>query len=70
MEAKTDIGLKLTKVVEAVMGTAQSVRTATRQGTNGEYYGVLLWCECSRNTGYYSGAFIPYKHQSNKMAFQ
>ena len=39
--SSTDIGLKLTKVVEAVMGTAQSVRTATRQGTNGEYYGVL-----------------------------
>ena len=39
--SSTDIGLKLAKVVEAVMGTAQSGRTATRQGTNGEYYGVL-----------------------------
>ena len=39
--SSTDIGLKLAKVVEAVMGTAQSGRTATRQGANGEYYGVL-----------------------------
>ena len=39
--SSTDIGLKLAKVVESVMGTAQSGRTATRQGTNGEYYGVL-----------------------------
>ena len=34
--SSTDIGLKLAKVVEAVMGTAQSGRTATRQGTNGD----------------------------------
>ena len=28
------------------------------------------WGKCGRNTGYYSGAFIPYQHKSNKMAFQ
>lgn len=39
--SSTDIGLKLAKVVESVMETAQSGRTATRQGTNGEHYGVL-----------------------------
>lgn len=39
--SSTDIGLKLAKVVESVMGTAQNGRTATRRGTNGEYYGVL-----------------------------
>lgn len=36
-----DIGLKLAKVVEEVVGTKQSGRTATRRGSNGEYYGVL-----------------------------
>lgn len=35
------IGLKLAKVVEEVIGTNQSGRTATRRGSNGEYYGVL-----------------------------
>ena len=39
--SSTDIGLKLAKVVESVMGTAQNGRTAIRRGTNGEYYGVL-----------------------------
>ena len=39
--SSTDIGLKLAKVVETVMGTKQKARTATRKGTNGEYYGVL-----------------------------
>ena len=39
--SSTDIGLKLAKVVETVMGTSQNGRTATRQGTNGEYYSVL-----------------------------
>jgi N-acetylmuramoyl-L-alanine amidase len=39
--SSTDIGLKLAKVVESVMGIAQSGRNATRQGTNGECYGVL-----------------------------
>lgn len=33
-----DIGLKLAKVVEEVVGTKQSGRTATRRGSNGEYY--------------------------------
>lgn len=36
-----DIGLKLAKVVEEVIETKQSGRTATRRGSNGEYYGVL-----------------------------
>lgn len=36
-----DSGLKLAKVAKSVMETAQGGRTATRQGTNGEYYGVL-----------------------------
>lgn len=36
-----DIGLKLAKVVEEVVGTKQSGRTATRRSSNGEYYGVL-----------------------------
>ena len=43
------------------------------RNTSGDKWRIL-WCaswrECSRNTGYYSGAFIPYKYQSNKMAFQ
>ena len=39
--SSTDIGLKLAKAVESVMGIAQSGRNATRQGTNGECYGVL-----------------------------
>ena len=39
--SSTDIGLKLVKTVEKVMGTAQSGRTATRRGDHGEYYGVL-----------------------------
>ena len=39
--SSTDIGLKLAKVVEDVMGTSQKGRTATRRGSNGEYYGVL-----------------------------
>lgn len=34
----------------------------------------ILWCasrsKCSRNTGDYSGAFVPYQQQNNKMAFQ
>lgn len=37
----TDIGLKLAKVVQATLGTSQPAKTATRQGTSGEYYGVL-----------------------------
>ena len=37
----TDIGLKIAKVVETVMGTKQQARTATRKGSRGEYYGVL-----------------------------
>ena len=68
--SSTDIGLKLAKVVESVMGIAQSGRNATRQGTNGECYGVLRGANAVGNTGYYSGAFIPYQHKSNKMAFQ
>ncbi len=43
--ADKNLGLKLAKVVESVMGTAQSGRTATRQGTNGEYYSVLRGCK-------------------------
>lgn len=39
--SSTDIGLKLVKTVEKVMGTVQNGRTATRRGNNGEYYGVL-----------------------------
>ena len=39
--SSTDIGLKLAKEIQRVMGTSQDARTATRQGTNGEYYGVL-----------------------------
>lgn len=39
--SSTDIGLKLVKTVEKVMGTVQGGRTATRRGDNGEYYGVL-----------------------------
>ncbi len=37
----TEIGLDLAKVVQTTMRTSQSARTATRQGTNGEFYGVL-----------------------------
>ena len=43
------------------------------RNTSGDKRRILWctsWCECSRNTGYYSGAFVSYKHQSNKMAFQ
>lgn len=36
-----DIGLKLAKLVQEVVGTKQTGRTATRRGNNGEYYGVL-----------------------------
>jgi len=39
--SSTDIGLKLAKAVQRVMGTNQEARTATRQGANGEYYGAL-----------------------------
>jgi len=39
--SSTDIGLKLAKEIQCVMGTNQDARTATRQGSNGEYYGVL-----------------------------
>lgn len=37
----TTLGLKLANVVAKTMGTTQPARTATRQGTSGEYYGVL-----------------------------
>ena len=37
----TDIGLKLAKIVQSTLGTTQAAKTATRQGTSGEYYGVL-----------------------------
>ncbi|WP_052447298.1 N-acetylmuramoyl-L-alanine amidase [Clostridium polynesiense] len=36
-----DIGLKLAKVVEKVIGTKQPGKIANRRGNNGEYYGVL-----------------------------
>lgn len=39
--SSTDIGLKLAKEIQRVMGTGQEARTSTRQGANGEYYGVL-----------------------------
>ncbi|MDD2965574.1 MAG: N-acetylmuramoyl-L-alanine amidase [Bacteroidales bacterium] len=37
----TALGLKLATIVAKTIGTSQPARTATRQGTNGEYYGVL-----------------------------
>lgn len=37
----SDLGTKLAKVVERVMGTRQPGRISTRRGSNGEYYGVL-----------------------------
>lgn len=37
----TVIGKKLADCVCSVMGTAQKGRTATRQGSNGDYYGVI-----------------------------
>lgn len=37
----SDIGFKLVKTIEQVMGTRQHGKCATRKGGNGEYYGVL-----------------------------
>jgi len=39
--SSSELGAKLAKVVERVMGTKQPGRTSTRRGSNGEYYGVL-----------------------------
>ena len=47
----TEIGQRLANCVRQVMGTRQSGRTATRRGTNGEYYGVLRGAAAVRVPG-------------------
>lgn len=42
LDGKGDaLGLKLAQTIEKIMGTKQKGKTATRKGSNGEYYGVL-----------------------------
>lgn len=48
-----ELALKLAEAVAAVMGTAQAGRTAVRQGTSGEYYGVLRGARAAGLSNYY-----------------
>lgn len=66
----TDIGLKFGKGCGISNGNCPEWKNRNTSGDKRRILWCASWCECSRNTGYYSGAFIPYKHQSNKMAFQ
>lgn len=72
-ERSADIGLKLAKIVEEVMGTVQKARTATRASDNDrdgnglkddEYYGVLQGCK----TVGVPGLILEHSFHTNKKA--
>lgn len=46
-------GLKLAQLIQELMGTKQSGRTAIRRGNSGEYYGVLRGARAAKLTYYY-----------------
>ena len=48
-----EFGLKLGQLVQNLMGTKQNARTATRTGSNGEYYGVLRGARAAGLDYYY-----------------
>lgn len=46
-------GLKMAQMIQETIGTKQNGRTATRTGSNGEYYGVLKGARAAGLTYYY-----------------
>ncbi len=59
------LALKLTQVIEEVIGTSQKGKTATRKGTNGEYYGVLRGARAAGLTYYF---IVEHSFHTNKKA--
>jgi N-acetylmuramoyl-L-alanine amidase len=48
-----DFGIKLATLIQNLIGTKQKGKTATRSGSNGEYYGVLRGARAAGLTYYY-----------------